>query len=124
MSVRTETVTIFEFFKRPLLNKYNVDFYFSGHEHNLQYLRGQNKKFTKYFISGAGSKISEIIMTDKKIKQNGVVNAISQPGYIGVSLDLSENKQILSKLTAINVKGQQVFEYNGQKDNYIHNKKK
>ena len=35
---------------KPLLEKYNVDIYFSGHDHNLQIL---NEKNTNYVISGA-----------------------------------------------------------------------
>lgn len=41
----------------PLFEKYNVDFYFSGHEHNFQILK---HKKTYYVINGAGSFSSEV----------------------------------------------------------------
>ncbi|GAB3820968.1 metallophosphoesterase [Pontibacter rugosus] len=42
----------------PILEKYNVDVYLSGHEHHLQYYKPQDKK-THHFISGAGSEANE-----------------------------------------------------------------
>lgn len=38
---------------KPILDKYNVDVYLSGHEHSLQYIKPSGK--THYFISGAAS---------------------------------------------------------------------
>jgi acid phosphatase len=46
----------------PLFEKYNVDFYFSGHEHNFQILK---HKKTYYVINGAGSFSSEVHDTNK-----------------------------------------------------------
>jgi tartrate-resistant acid phosphatase type 5 len=42
----------------PLLEKYRVDVYLSGHEHHLQYYHPQDK-YTHHFISGAGSEANE-----------------------------------------------------------------
>jgi len=39
---------------KPLLNKYKVHGYFSGHDHGLQHL-AENGTFTQYYISGSGS---------------------------------------------------------------------
>jgi hypothetical protein len=38
---------------KPVLDKYEIDAYISGHEHSLQYLKPAGK--THHFISGAGS---------------------------------------------------------------------
>jgi tartrate-resistant acid phosphatase type 5 len=38
---------------KPILDKYGVDVYLSGHEHSLQYIKPSGK--THYFISGAAS---------------------------------------------------------------------
>lgn len=42
---------------KPILEKYNVDAYICGHEHDLQHLKAEGK--TQYFISGAGSELRE-----------------------------------------------------------------
>lgn len=42
----------------PLLQKYRVDVYLSGHEHHLQYYHPEGK-YTHHFISGAGSEANE-----------------------------------------------------------------
>ena len=41
------------------LENNGVDFYFSGHDHDLQFLKNPSKK-THFFISGAGSKVREM----------------------------------------------------------------
>jgi len=40
---------------KPLLEKYGVQLYISGHEHDLQYLRDEGS--VHYFVSGAGSEV-------------------------------------------------------------------
>ncbi|MCC9135005.1 metallophosphoesterase [Pontibacter silvestris] len=42
----------------PVLEKYKVDMYLSGHEHHLQYYHPK-EKHTHHFISGAGSEANE-----------------------------------------------------------------
>jgi tartrate-resistant acid phosphatase type 5 len=42
----------------PLLEKYKVDVYLSGHEHSLQHNKPQG--FTHQFISGAGSELTHV----------------------------------------------------------------
>lgn len=41
----------------PILKKHNVNVYFCGHEHDLQYIKPEGK--TSYIISGAGSALRE-----------------------------------------------------------------
>jgi acid phosphatase len=42
----------------PLLEKYNVDMYLAGHDHDMQYLKKEVSS-VNYFVSGAGSKLRE-----------------------------------------------------------------
>ncbi len=39
----------------PIIKKYNVDFYISGHDHDLEHFR-DNNNITHYIVSGAGSR--------------------------------------------------------------------
>jgi tartrate-resistant acid phosphatase type 5 len=39
---------------KPLFEKYNVQFYFCGHDHDMQHLREKNGK-TEYMVTGSGS---------------------------------------------------------------------
>ena len=45
---------------RPIFEKYQVDACFSGHEHNLQYIKPPG--YTSYFVSGAGSETTAVIV--------------------------------------------------------------
>jgi len=80
----------------PLLEKYKVDIYISGHEHHLQYLHPKGKH-TRHFISGAGSEANEQLqprgaydffapiqgfMTFSLMADNVCVQAISRKGEI------------------------------------------
>ncbi|MBV7530255.1 tartrate-resistant acid phosphatase type 5 family protein [Chitinophaga sp. sic0106] len=89
----------------PLLEKYKVDMYISGHEHHLQYLHPQGK-YTRHFISGAGSEANEQLqprgaydffapiqgfMTFSVTADNVSVQAISRKGEVLKTLNF--NKQ-------------------------------
>lgn len=63
----------------PFFRKYNVDVYFSGHEHDLEHQKPEGH--THYFVSGAGS--------DKRgVTADSVMTkfAASEYGYINVHL--------------------------------------
>jgi 3',5'-cyclic AMP phosphodiesterase CpdA len=45
---------------RPIFEKYRVNAYISGHEHNLQHIKPAG--FTHYFVSGAGSETTPVIL--------------------------------------------------------------
>jgi 3',5'-cyclic AMP phosphodiesterase CpdA len=45
---------------KPIFDKYKVDAYICGHEHNLQYMKPEGA--THYFISGAGSETTPCIL--------------------------------------------------------------
>lgn len=65
---------------KPVLEKNNVQIYFCGHDHDLQYQKPENSK-VNYFVSGAGSEyrpnIPNTIMTKF---------AKSTPGFMAASL--------------------------------------
>lgn len=56
LSVRQEYPEVGETL-RPLMERYGVQAYFCGHEHNLQYVHVDGEH-THYFLSGGGSKCS------------------------------------------------------------------
>jgi tartrate-resistant acid phosphatase type 5 len=45
---------------KPIFDKYKVDAYICGHEHNLQYMKPEGA--THYFVSGAGSETTPCIL--------------------------------------------------------------
>ncbi len=45
---------------QPIFEKYRVNAYICGHEHSLQYIKP--KGFTHYFVSGAGSETTPVIV--------------------------------------------------------------
>jgi tartrate-resistant acid phosphatase type 5 len=80
-----------------ILEKYQVDFYFAGHEHDLQYQKPSNK-ITHHFVSGAGSEVrptGSMEMTQF---------AASEHGFMAISL---QNEQAL--LQIINEKGKILY---------------
>lgn len=63
-----------------IMESNQVDIYFSGHDHDLQYLRHPDYR-THFFISGAGSKV-------RKLKNNpNTVFAKSEAGFILTTLE-------------------------------------
>jgi len=70
-----DTELIFE----PILEKYQVDAYICGHEHDLQIIKKNNKKVMQ-FLSGAGSELRETG------KIEGSLFAQSVPGFMAFTL--------------------------------------
>ena len=60
---------------KPVLEKHSVQAYFSGHEHDLQHLKGQSN--LNYFVSGAGSKIREAGWKDISLFSKGVAGVMA-----------------------------------------------
>lgn len=81
----------------PLITKYQVNAYFSGHEHDLQYQKPEG--LTHYFVSGAGSAV-------RPLKSNETYTrfAASETGFMSVQL-----MQDTMHLQIINFKGRQLF---------------
>ena len=63
----------------PLLERYGVQMYFAGHDHNLQHHR-PDESVVDYFVSGAGSLTREVIETPNTLF------ALRTPGFMAVSV--------------------------------------
>ncbi len=63
----------------PLFERYGVQVYFAGHDHNLQHHRPDGSP-VDYFVSGAGSLTREVIETDNTLF------ALGEPGFMAASL--------------------------------------
>jgi len=81
----------------PFFEKHKVNFYFAGHEHDLQHQKPDG--VTHYFVSGAGSEIRPVTQQPEQTKF-----AISDHGFMSVQLSESE-----MKLQVINYKGKQKY---------------
>ena len=80
----------------PLLQKYQVQAYFNGHDHDLQHLQAGNLNM---FCSGAGSTVRPTRMIDQSKYSR------SQPGFMAVSL-----KSDLMEVRMIDGKGQVIYQ--------------
>lgn len=63
---------------KPILDKYNVQFYFSGHDHDMQHLHEKGKN-TEYMVTGTGG------ATRPSSKNEQSIFSASVPGYSIVS---------------------------------------
>ncbi len=91
-----ETVEMKNLFK-PIFEKYHVNAYICGHDHNLQYIKPPG--FTTYFVSGAGSELSKTI-----IHPEGGIYAKAENGFMNFSV--YENKL---QFTILSYTGVQLF---------------
>lgn len=84
----------------PILNKYNVDVYLAGHEHDLQHIKPEGK--LHHFISGAGSEVRKTGMIEGLSKFSASVQ-----GFMTMSIT---KERILVQV--INYKGNLIYSYN------------
>ena len=70
---------------KPLLEKYGVQAYLAGHEHDLQYLRDAGP--VHYFVSGAGSEVRGTGKNEHTIFSNGEASVPN-----GLPCTISERK--------------------------------
>lgn len=89
IDVRQSFLSVFE--------KYQVDAYFAGHEHDLQHQKP--KGFTHYFVSGAGSEIRSVSYDSLQTKF-----AVSDHGFMNVEL-----KKDALNVTVINYLGKDLY---------------
>jgi predicted MPP superfamily phosphohydrolase len=85
----------------PLLNKYEVDLYFSGHEHDLQYLKPEGT--VHYVISGGGSQIRSTgrnSITKYSKSTSGFVGALLTPDSLTLEF-VSYKGELLYRETII-----------------------
>ncbi|HZZ76691.1 MAG TPA: tartrate-resistant acid phosphatase type 5 family protein, partial [Puia sp.] len=64
---------------KPIFEKYRVNAYICGHDHNLQYIKPPG--FTYYFVSGAGSELSKTV-----IHPEGGIFAKAENGFMTFSV--------------------------------------
>jgi tartrate-resistant acid phosphatase type 5 len=74
-----------------------LDAYFSGHEHNLQYIKPEG--YTHYFVSGAGSETTPVTLHPE-----GGIFAKAENGFMNISV--SENKM---EINVISYTGQSLY---------------
>ncbi len=91
-----ETAQMKNLFK-PIFEKYHVNAYICGHDHNLQYIKPPG--FTTYFVSGAGSELSKTI-----IHPEGGIYAKAENGFMNFSV--YENKL---QFTIISYTGERLY---------------
>jgi len=79
----------------PIFEKHKVDFYFAGHEHDLQHQKPIGH--THYFVSGVGSEIRPVTWDSAQTKF-----AISEHGFMSVKLHKDTmNLQVTNHLNKI-----------------------
>lgn len=84
---------------KPLFDKYGVDIYFCGHDHDFEHARPKGSN-VDYFVTGTGSELREAS------SNNNTVFTRSLPGFTYVSL--SEN---LASLYFISKDGKVIYSY-------------
>ncbi len=82
---------------KPLFEKYHVDAYFAGHEHDLQHQKAADGN-VNYFVSGAGS---EVRPNGKTVTTKF---SASTPGFMAVSISKSK-----LDLQVIDSKGKKLY---------------
>lgn len=81
---------------KPLFEKYGVNMYICGHDHDIQYLKDKN---VNYFVSGAGSVLRETKVIEQTVFSQSI-NAF-------LSVKVTHDKALLKFVT---VNGDVVFE--------------
>jgi hypothetical protein len=84
---------------KPILEKYNTDFYFCGHIHNFQHLKfiGSN---IDYIVNSSASLSRDVVTRDEMVFSN------SETGFIVCTI---ENTQVV--VSMINKKGKIIYQY-------------
>ncbi len=86
-----DTKQIYDSFK-PLFDKYKVNAYLCGHEHNLQYIKPPSG-VTHYFVTGSGSELTPTV-----VHPDGGKFAVSENGFMLFSLTSTDMLvQVISK---------------------------
>jgi len=101
---------------KPLLEKYNVTVYFSGHDHNLQHIKDDNSSI-HYFISGSGNFVDPRLTNKDKLPNNSLrFEHGSYGGFILVRVNNENLEAIITnskpeKLYRIRIKPRVVEKY-------------
>jgi tartrate-resistant acid phosphatase type 5 len=86
-----ETVEMKNLFK-PIFEKYHVNAYICGHDHNLQYIKPPG--FTHYFVTGAGAELAKTV-----VHPEGGIYARAINGFMSFSVYGEEMQVHLISLT-------------------------
>ncbi len=81
---RIDEVPYVRYSLEPILEKYKVDAYFAGHEHDLQHQKPTDK-VTHHFLSGAGSEVRPV-----NSPKNYTLFAESEHGFMAVAVSKDE----------------------------------
>jgi len=91
-----ETLEMKKIFQ-PVFEKYHVNAYICGHDHNLQYIKPPG--FTHYFVSGAGSELSRTF-----VHPEGGIFARAENGFMNITVS---SKQM--HVSMVNYKGENIY---------------
>jgi len=84
---------------KPLLDKYHVQFYFCGHDHDFQRLNEKGSK-VDYIVTGTGGEVRPSSMNDMSLFSK------SEPGFSVVSL-----KGDKARICFVGVKGNIIYDF-------------
>ncbi|GAC13401.1 purple acid phosphatase family protein [Aliiglaciecola lipolytica] len=88
----------------PIFEKFKVDAYFAGHEHDLQHNRPEGKS-VEHFVSGAGSEL-------RPVQQREFTKyAISEAGFVSVSVN--DTKLLVQFISG---SGKRIYQYSVHKE--------
>lgn len=90
---------------KPIMEKYNVDFYIGAHDHIFQHLKDPNSKID-YFVNTAGSEVRSESTNEM------TVFAGSSPGF-----SLCSATETDLSIYFINIDGEVIYSYSRQKSN-------
>lgn len=91
-----ETLEMKKLFQ-PIFEKYHVNAYICGHDHNLQYIKPPG--FTHYLVSGAGSELSRTV-----VHPEGGVFARAENGFMNITVSLKQ-----MHVSMVNYKGENIY---------------
>jgi tartrate-resistant acid phosphatase type 5 len=91
-----ETIEMKKLFQ-PIFEKYHVNAYICGHDHNLQYIKPPG--FTHYLVSGAGSELSKTV-----VHPEGGIYARAENGFMNITVS---SKQM--HVSMVNYLGQNLY---------------
>jgi tartrate-resistant acid phosphatase type 5 len=91
-----ETLEMKKLFQ-PIFEKYHVNAYLCGHDHNLQYIKPSG--ITHYFVSGAGSELSRTF-----VHPEGGIFARAENGFMNISVS---SKQM--HVSMVNYMGKNIY---------------
>jgi tartrate-resistant acid phosphatase type 5 len=95
-----ETVEMKNLFK-PIFEKYRVNAYICGHDHNLQYIKPPG--FTHYFVSGAGAELSQTVVHPEGGIYARAINGFMNFKVYGEELDVSLISYAGEKLFSVKI---------------------